>query len=161
MQIPSKLMTIALAVAIVGATAAASMPEWRSPLVRPVFPLPVADSTKLEVWYVFRAIDCGLSPATIKDLNALASASRVVVRGVLVDAPDDSTSTKRLLEALDVKFPVSSEADAWRRAVRANGLSLPALVLREKGQVLGIGSLDFIHRLRQYAPATLRIGHPL
>jgi hypothetical protein len=117
------------------------------------WPLPAADTTRLEIWFVFRSTDCKLSADLIRHLNDLSGRHSIMVAGVMLDAARLETPST-LAADLGVRFPLTGDGQRWAETLQNAQMPNPVLILRDRGRLLGVTSPAFLRRYGQItAPA--------
>jgi hypothetical protein len=97
------------------------------------------DGSKNELWYFFRLEDCKVGDRQIRALNNINAQGRVVVRGVLLDVPTDSTERRDLARTFGATFTLTMDTDrVWSRDLAAAGYSPPLYAVRDNDRLTAV-----------------------
>lgn len=92
--------------------------------------------TRNGILLVFDPGDCQLMASTFSDLNRLDALPGFAVRGVLLQAPEDSVELQQLLRSFGIQFPVSAvDSPQWESLLAREGLLAPMAVLKRGGRL--------------------------
>ncbi|MXW11033.1 MAG: hypothetical protein F4X47_03040 [Gammaproteobacteria bacterium] len=111
----------------------------------------------LDLTLVFRPLDCQLPIEIIEELNELASAEAVTVRGIMIGPLPKGDDLDVLLRGLGVTFPVVEDADGyWSDALIRESIPNPTLFIYKRGLRYASISLEGLQTLKRYLPRTAR-----
>jgi hypothetical protein len=89
--------------------------------------------------FLFRPSDCASGAFTFDTLNAIAAQPGITVRAIMLDAPRDTNLASQLAGQFGARFPIDVDhSRRWSRAVNADHLVLPLLVVRDERGIISI-----------------------
>ncbi|MEO5825846.1 MAG: hypothetical protein ABIR59_08165 [Gemmatimonadales bacterium] len=106
------------------------------------------DRTAASVYVVFNPASCSFTAMDLEPLNLLYERHGVRVTAISLITFEHDSVRRRVQADFGIRFPMTSDSlSAWTRALAADGIAQPAVVITKRGLLHGVLLQDAVKRL--------------